>query len=90
MVSILSTQEKLIHTVCVSVSVRVSFVPLHSFAKRVPENRQSLPKPLFCLHQQWIPRYSNEYKYDIIIWSDLGIFPAASCAISLCCFWLHL
>lgn len=32
-------------------------LPYHSFAKRVPANRQSLPKPLVCLHKQRIPRY---------------------------------
>lgn len=30
---------------------------LPSFTKRVSENRKSLPKPLDCLHQQWVPRY---------------------------------
>lgn len=32
---------------------------LPSFTKRVSENRKSLPKPLYGLHQQWIPRYRN-------------------------------
>lgn len=44
---------------------RVSCLSLHSFAERVPENRQSFPKPLLRLHQQWIPRCGYGYKCDI-------------------------
>lgn len=33
-----------------------TFLLLSSFTKRVPENRKSLPKPVYRVHQQWIPR----------------------------------
>lgn len=54
----LHTVDKILRIMDLLLSL-CSFFLILSSAKRVPENWQSLPKPLLCLHQQWIPRYTN-------------------------------